>query len=499
MTQFHLLDVGQEFAGRYRIERFLAQGGFGAVYIAEQLATEARVAIKVLWAHVLGSSDAVDKFKQEARIAGRVNSDHIVRVIDAGLDEQTQMPFLAMELLNGEDLERVVSSHGALPPDRVIEYLRQVASGLDRAHGYVDRNGQPQPIVHRDLKPENLFLTHRENGEPLVKILDFGIAKVLTSTANVSREIKGTPLFMAFEQASGGATTPQTDIWALGLIAFYLLTAKSYWRSANGEEASLAQLFGEVLTLPLDPPSARLASFGVGSQLPHGFDEWFLRCVNRDPDQRFATAGEAVVALGDAYSIPVATRRPSSGSTLVMSPSSSPTPSGAASGIVSRARSAPELVRTSPSQADEGATLRSVTGSQIALAGTISHPRKSFAKPLAVIGGLLAIFVIGAALVIPRLFSAEPAAGTAGIGVTAEPTSTSSIAATASVPVSSVVPQPSAAPPVASDRPSRERPTAPMTTAAPKTTAPTEPPATARPAESKPSGTVPKPNEYDDR
>jgi eukaryotic-like serine/threonine-protein kinase len=295
------LEPNRVFAGRYRIERFLAEGGYGAVYVAEQLATEAKVAIKVLWPHVLQSRDAVEKFQQEARIAGRVNSEHIVRVLDAGFDDNTQMPFLVMELLVGEDLERVVSRAGCLPAVQVVSYLRQVASALDKAHAHKSRAGAARPIVHRDLKPENLFLTQRESGEALVKVLDFGIAKVLTGTSNMSREVKGTPLFMAFEQASGGAITPQTDIWALGLIAAYLLSGHSYWRTPRTDEGSLMGLFAEVLQLPLESPTLRLGELGIAAPWPASFDEWFGKCVNREPTSRFASAGEAISALVQVF------------------------------------------------------------------------------------------------------------------------------------------------------------------------------------------------------
>jgi eukaryotic-like serine/threonine-protein kinase len=297
-----LLKPGQLFARRYRIERFLAKGGFGAVYAAEQAETELKVALKVLWPHVLHSQDAVEKFKLEARVAGRVGSEHIVKVFDAGFDDATEMPFLCMELLDGEHLERVVKSGGPLSPGHVVTYFRQVCSALDRAHGYVDKDGAPKPIVHRDLKPENLFLANRESGGPIVKVLDFGIAKVLSNSMSVSHEVKGTPLYMAFEQASADRITPQTDIWALGLIAFFLLTGRCYWKTANLPEPSLTQLFGEVLATNIDPPSRRAAELGSPVALSPAFDAWFARCVNRDVSQRFATAGECAAALGAVFS-----------------------------------------------------------------------------------------------------------------------------------------------------------------------------------------------------
>jgi serine/threonine-protein kinase len=296
-----LLQPGQILAERYRIDRFIAKGGFGAVYAAEQIETELMVALKVLWPHVLQSTEAIEQFKLEARIAGRIRSEHIVRVFDAGLDRDTGMPFLVMELLEGSVLEEVVRTTGPIAPDRVTTYMRQVASALDRAHGYTDRNGAAQPIVHRDLKPENLFLCRRESGEPVVKILDFGIAKVLSATTSMSQVVKGTPLYMAYEQVAAEGVTPATDIWALGLIAFFLLSGRPYWKAANEQDATLPRLFAEVLSLPLDPPSRRAADLGAQVRPPERFDAWFEKCVHRDPSCRFRTAGECATALANVF------------------------------------------------------------------------------------------------------------------------------------------------------------------------------------------------------
>lgn len=293
-----LLRPGQLFAGRYKIERPLAEGGFGAVYVAEQMSTELRVALKVLWPHVLASRDAVEKFHLEARVASRIQSQHVVQVLDAGFDDATKMPFLAMELLSGETLEQLVERSGPLPAGQLVTLMGQLASGLDKAHAHVGKDGAPAPIVHRDLKPENLFLTQREDGAPCLKILDYGIAKVLSADTQLSQEIRGTPLYMAPEQASGAAVTVRTDVWALGLIVFYALTGRSYWRVAAGEGNTLAQLFGEVLVQPLERPSERLRSLGgAPGSLPAEFDDWFFGCVQREPERRFASAGAAVRAL----------------------------------------------------------------------------------------------------------------------------------------------------------------------------------------------------------
>jgi eukaryotic-like serine/threonine-protein kinase len=191
-----LLQPQQLFAGRYRVIRHLADGGMGAVYEAEHTATEARVALKLLWPHVVQVASARQRFELEARIAARVNDEHIVKVLDAGLDPESRAPFLVMELLAGRTLGALVQAEGPQPIATVLELMAQVASGLDAAHGYRGTDGTPHPIIHRDLKPENLFVTRLANGTLHIKILDFGIAKVLGDTTGVSQEVRGTPLYI---------------------------------------------------------------------------------------------------------------------------------------------------------------------------------------------------------------------------------------------------------------------------------------------------------------
>lgn len=294
-----LLEPGQVFAERYRVERYLAEGGMGAVFVAEQLATERKVALKVLWPQRKLSQKTIDQFQLEARVAARVESEHIVQILDAGQDERSQMLFLVMELLKGQSLQSFVDQQGPLAPDAALLLLSQVASGLDKAHGYTAPDGTVKPILHRDLKPENLFLTHRESGQPHVKILDFGLAKVLSETASLSGEVKGTPIYMAVEQVTGARPTPQTDVWALGLIAFFLLTGRAYWASANREDATVEALYAEILSLPMVPASTRLSDIGCKVALPVGFDEWLQRCIARNPAQRFTGAGAAIESLAE--------------------------------------------------------------------------------------------------------------------------------------------------------------------------------------------------------
>src|SRR5688572_15388248 len=229
----------------------------GAIFEAEHVATERRVALKLLFPHIMSVASARKKFELEAKISARVNSPNIVEVLDAGFDEASKSPFLVMELLEGHTLAHYVRDRGALGIDQALPLLQQVAAGLDAAHGYKESNGTAKPIVHRDLKPENLFMA-REHGVWTVKILDFGIAKVLGETGNISQEVRGTPLYMAFEQVTAGALSPQTDVWALGLIAYFMFTASHYWRSANEPSANVQSLFAEILTLPLEAQCVRL-------------------------------------------------------------------------------------------------------------------------------------------------------------------------------------------------------------------------------------------------
>jgi eukaryotic-like serine/threonine-protein kinase len=291
-----MLPLEEIFAGRYRIRGQLAQGGMSVIYAAEHLVTEERVALKVLFPHVLDAGAALESFQLEARLNARIGSEHIVRILDAGVDEKSGVPFLAMELLRGATLRAIVSKQGPLSRAEVVLVLRQVAKALDRAHGYVDPAGHPRPIVHRDLKPENIFVTAREGGA-VVKVLDFGIAKVLSDIQESSRGLRGTPLFMAYEQFGHGPVTPRLDLWPLGLIAFYLLTGRRYWLSTARGGEDICPLLNEILVQPLAPPTARARELGHTPTWTSAFDGWFFRCVNRNPAARFGSAGMAAEAL----------------------------------------------------------------------------------------------------------------------------------------------------------------------------------------------------------
>src|SRR5687767_571735 len=212
------LATGQIFANRYEVVRCIGSGGMGAVYEVIHLETERRRALKVMHAHFADSPDFRERFKREARVAAQIDSDYIVDVFDAGVDDATKMPFLAMELLRGEELARTLKRVVRMPAAEVVSCLHQTSLALDRTH--------KAGIVHRDLKPENIFFCERDDGPPQIKVLDFGIAKFATSAKGAAGQATnsvGTPLYMAPEQFLPGAeVTPAADIYALGLLAYTL-------------------------------------------------------------------------------------------------------------------------------------------------------------------------------------------------------------------------------------------------------------------------------------
>ena len=290
MKETEALPAGKVVAGRYRVLQRLGEGGMGSVYKVEHVHTGQEVALKVLNAKMVQDQIALERFRRESRATVRIQSDHVVQVTDADVaPDLGGAPFLVMELLRGQSFDQLLAG-AALAPATTLKYLGQVARALDKAHGL--------GIIHRDIKPENLFLTQREDGTPLVKLLDFGIAK-LTEGADVSSKtatgaIFGTPLYMAPEQILGqpDRICPQTDVWALGVLAHRMLVGNEPWTAQT-----LPHLVAQIAYEPLPTPSQR------GSTLGSGFDGWFGRACAREPGERFGSASEAIAALATALGI----------------------------------------------------------------------------------------------------------------------------------------------------------------------------------------------------
>jgi len=292
------LAEGSVFAGRYRVVRSIAQGGMGAVYEVEHIETERRRALKVMLPHLVSSDELRQRFRQEARVAAKVESAYIVDVFDAGIDDTTTMPFLVMELLRGEEIGKRLKRLGRLPIDEAVSYLWQTALALDKTHR--------ANIVHRDLKPENLFLAEQDDGPPRIKVLDFGVAKFVAeqgTEANATRSL-GTPLYMAPEQfRSGGKISPATDLFALGMMAFTLFVGGSYWQEEKKAHGNVYSFVAVLMFGPTESGLARAARRGVS--LPPAFDAWFARATASAPQERFGSATEMIRALASACGVSV--------------------------------------------------------------------------------------------------------------------------------------------------------------------------------------------------
>jgi len=289
------LSKGAVFAGRYQIVQRLAAGAMGAVYEVIHLETARRRALKVMHPHIVENEELRERFKLEARAAARIESDFIVDVFDAGVDEATGMPFLVMELLRGEELGVRLKRVRRFQLDEALTYLRQTALALDKTHR--------ASIIHRDLKPGNLFLTEQDDGTSRVKVLDFGIAKLIAegaTNANATAAI-GTPLYMAPEQFRNGKISPATDIYALGMMAYTFLVGEGYWASEMRESNPIAFMM-IASNCPQQPASERAAQTGIA--LPPGFDAWFAQMTARAPDARFPTAMSAVSAFAEMLGRP---------------------------------------------------------------------------------------------------------------------------------------------------------------------------------------------------
>jgi tRNA A-37 threonylcarbamoyl transferase component Bud32 len=279
------------FAVDFRILRPLGEGGMGAIYAVEQISTGKHRALKLMLPQLVADAALRKRFEQEARVGALIESEHVVEVVAAGVDASTQMPWIVMELLVGDDLSQLVAQRGALGAAEVLSMFEQLCHAVGAAH----RAG----VVHRDLKPENIFLAHskRASGELTVKVLDFGIAKIVADAKTSRTAPVGSPMWMAPEQTDGTKVGPPADIWSLGLIAFHLLTGRYFWSAANGEDTTVTQLLREILFEPIPPASARAEQLQSGFVLPEGFDAWFGRCVARDPAMRFQSAGDLLVSL----------------------------------------------------------------------------------------------------------------------------------------------------------------------------------------------------------
>ena len=291
------LAKGAVFHDQYEVVRRIDSGAMGTVYEVVDRVTKRRRALKVMLARFVDNSDVTERFRREATITADVVSEHVVETFDAGVDASTGLPFLVMELLRGEDLGKVVA-RGPLPAADVIALLMQASSALDRMHAH--------GIVHRDLKPENLFITRRDDGSPRLKVLDFGIAKVVEKAAPSATSTRnmGTPVYMSPEQVLGaGNVGPAADLYAVGHLAYTMLTGQPYWLEDALAFETVYPLLLKIMQGASEPASER-AKRNKQVTLPPAFDPWFAKATAHSPDDRYKSATASIFALADALDVP---------------------------------------------------------------------------------------------------------------------------------------------------------------------------------------------------
>ena len=278
-SPFYETLLGTTLGGRYRIEAPLAEGGMAMVYRATQEGARRQVAVKVLHPHLAVDREFAQRFRREARVASMLSHPSIVRVLDFG--SEGIVFYIVMELLEGEDLLDLLQRECPLEPTRAMRIMVTVLKALAAAHG--------QGIVHRDLKPENVFISRGPDGVEAVKVLDFGIAKMLgreeededgeASLVTNMGAILGTPEYMSPEQCSGLPSGPGADIYGCGALLYTLLTGRPPFTA----EHPIKVTFKHLTEVPL-PPSA------LRPGLDPDLERAVLTALAKDPGDRHASA-----------------------------------------------------------------------------------------------------------------------------------------------------------------------------------------------------------------
>jgi serine/threonine-protein kinase len=286
--QARTIRAGDVLGGKYQVERVLRAGGMGIVLVATHVQLKEKVALKVLVGHAAGEPSAVARFLREARAATSVKSEHVVRILDFGTLEEGE-PYLVMELLQGRDLRDVLEENGPLPVETAVRYVLQVCRGLSAVHA--------QRIIHRDLKPANLFLTESSDGSPLVKLLDFGIAKALeperllldegSETLTHASQLLGSPVYMSPEQIRCSTKVDErSDVWSLGVILHELVAGEPPFQAPT--------VSGLLATVAADAP---VPLRKVQPNAPAELEEVILGCLEKDLDKRIASVDALAARL----------------------------------------------------------------------------------------------------------------------------------------------------------------------------------------------------------
>ncbi|MDQ3685875.1 MAG: serine/threonine protein kinase, partial [Acidobacteriota bacterium] len=278
------LPVERIIEDRYQLNQLIGKGGMGAVYEATDIRLHRRVAVKILSGSLFGQSDALRRFEREAQAAARLNHPNIIAVHDYGR-LPTEGAYLVMDLAHGETLGAILKREGKLDPTRIADVFDQVLDGVGAAH----RAG----VIHRDLKPDNIFITEGERGQQVVKVLDFGLAKITqheaaatdtTAPVTTPGTVMGTFGYMSPEQLTGADVDERSDLFSIGVIVVEALT---------GHRPFSGRSYHELLTAILSEPYHLVPSAPEVVTL----DEVLQRCLAKNPKDRFASAAETQRAL----------------------------------------------------------------------------------------------------------------------------------------------------------------------------------------------------------
>ncbi len=482
-------------AGRFRLNRLIGRGGMGSVWQATHLGLDIPCAVKFIEGEFAGLAEAQARFEREAKAAAQLRSPHVVQILDHGVWENT--PYIAMELLEGEDLGKRLTKLRTLPAPEINAIIQQVARALTKAH--------QAGIVHRDLKPDNIFLV-RDDDREIVKVLDFGIAKKNSTGLDTGNNTKtgamlGTPYYMSPEQAQGTKGVDwRSDLWSLAVIVFQMVTGRLPF-----ESEALGDLLVKIIVAPIPTPSQL-------GPVPPQFDRWWLRAADRDTAKRYQSAKEfadaLAMTLGQSTVTDVMDRNQIGGTALMPNaPNLSPNLPTTPNAMANTPNPHQTAMLATPNPVQQGAPMAgpmqqtpypgqapvaqgmpgNTTGAPLAKTyngGVAGIPKKSGAGVVLAIAGAALVVAVGVGGVM--MMKGKKAPATAGTG-----TATATVATTATPPPPVDVPPVPAPPPVVA--------TAPGTGATPSASAPTPPPvvvaggggATPRPP---PQHAVPVPN-----
>jgi serine/threonine-protein kinase len=410
---------GELFAGKYRIEEVLGVGGMGAVLGARHVHLDERVAIKVILPAASDPSMSV-RFLREARAAVKIKSEHVVKVLDFGQLESGQ-PYMVMEHLAGRDLAHELLLRGPLPVSAAVDYVLQACDAIAQAHAL--------GIVHRDLKPSNLFLAEAGNGDRCVKVLDFGISKGVAGTGPLealtltkTQGFVGSPMYMAPEQMRPNHPIDlRTDVWALGVVAYELVTGRLPFEASSVTELCAMVLQDEPAPVERFRPDA-----------PPGLGQMIARCLAKRPEGRYANLADLANALAP-LGPPGATQAAQKIARALSVKLAEPAP-GPSSEVAPRAGSHPVIA--------EARTLQAWTGSPGGAAGSARVKRLVAASASGVLILLAGVAAWVSAHGASSRTSAEAPGVSGSVAPAAQPAASPATAPEVAPPASAAAPMP---------------------------------------------------------